>query len=54
MVNKGKFSIKDVYALIVNNPIKNRMYKQSRWLHDNHYSEKLNSVCHIYTTEPGF
>ena len=44
--------MKDVYALVMSRPIKNRMYKQSEWIHDNFYSEDLNYVAHLYMTDP--
>ena len=51
-VNKGKVNLKRVYSLIINRPIKNRMYKQSEWVHDNFYSEELNGVAHLYMDDP--
>ena len=48
LVNKRQVFLKDVYYLIIQSSIKNREAKQSRFLHDNHYDEKLNSLCHTY------
>jgi len=43
--------MKDVYTLVMNKPIKNRMYKQSEWLHDNFYTEELNYIAHLYMSD---
>ena len=51
-VNNNKVSINKVYTLIMNKPIKRKMYKQSEWLHDNFYSGELNYIAHLYMEDP--
>ena len=51
-IGTKKVKLKNVYSLVMNNPIRNRMYKQSEWLHDNFYSGDLNYIAHLYMADP--
>jgi len=48
MVNKNQIPLKECYSLLINNPIKSKLTRQSEYLHDNFYKDEISNLCHIY------